>query len=187
VRYKRLKKSVSIVLLLALLFNIAGYNLLFLALKYQARTELIEHLDANTYTADRTIIIKIPLSIPYQTDWTAYERVDGDFEHQGEFYRLVKQKLHHDTLYVVCIKDHKQKQLTSAMGDFTKLVNDLPGTSTTLKLLGSFQKEYRFSSAIELFAHQSGWFRKINYPVATAFSPLYNEQELVAPPPESFS
>ncbi len=181
-----MKKLISIVLLLALLFNLAGYNLLFWALKYQAKQELIQHLDANSYSANRTITIKIPISIPYQTDWTAYERVDGDFEHHGEFYKLIKQKLASDTLYVVCIKDHKQKQLSSAMADFTKLVHDLPGTSNTLKLLGSFQKEYKFSTTVELFANASGWFRNRNYTDAV-FSLLHYNEEIVSPPPESYS
>ena len=36
-----------------------------------------------------------------------YERVNGEFEHNGEFFKLVKQKLENDTLNIVCIKDHR--------------------------------------------------------------------------------
>jgi hypothetical protein len=46
---------------------------------------------------DETILLKIPVAVPYQIDSEGYERVDGEFEHQGEFYRLVKQKYQNDT------------------------------------------------------------------------------------------
>lgn len=161
----------------------AGYNVLFWVLRYEAKQELIQHIDSNSYSADRTITIKIPITIPYQTDWKSYERVDGEFEHQGEFYKLMKQKLASDTLYIVCIKDHRQKQLTSAMTDFTKLVHDLPGTSNTLKLLGSFQKEYKFASVLELSHNTSGCIQSIEY-TSPIFALLHNETEIVSPPPE---
>ena len=109
---------------------------MFWALRYQADQELQKQLDANNYSDGESVVIKIPMTLPYQTTSAAFERINGEFEHQGEFYQLVKQKLENDTLHIVCIKDHRGKQIVTSMVDFTKQSHDLP-TSATLKVLGS--------------------------------------------------
>lgn len=80
-----------------------------------------------------------------------FERVNGKFEHQGEFYKLVKQKLHNDTLYVVCIKDFESKSLSKKMTDYIKMSNDLPDAKNkALNLLGKLLKEYAFETETKL-------------------------------------
>jgi len=73
------------------------------------------------------------------------------------------------------------------MTDFTKVVHDLPSTSGTLKLLGSFQKEYKFYTTIDLLADKSAWCRSTDY--ATYPSCILPEQEIkiYSPPPEFHS
>ncbi|MBL0742966.1 hypothetical protein [Chryseolinea lacunae] len=138
-----MKRFLSIVLLSVFLFNVIGYHPMFWALRYQARMEMAQRLDSETYTADETITIKVPLAVPYNTFNPDYERATGTFEHHGEFFTLVKQKLAMDTLYVVCIKDHKERQLHAAMTDFIKLSCDIPSASQkTLKLLSGLIKDY---------------------------------------------
>lgn len=178
-----MKRPISILLLAVFLFNIAGYHVLFMALRYQARQEIVHHLDDNIPSDDGTITLKIPMALPYQTDWASYERVDGNFEHRGEYYRLVKQRLQHDTLYVVCIKDLKEKQLVTAMTQFSQLVHDLPGNAATLKLIGSFQKEYHTDSPLAVVVDRQGWCLHHNYG-HTAFSLLRQESTIFSPPPD---
>ena len=115
---------------------------MFWVLRYQANRDLQQHLDAFDYPEDQAVTIKIPLTLPYQLNREGFERLAGEFEYHGEFYKLVKQKLENDTLSIVCIKDHKEKQLVSTMIDFVKLSSDLPATSNMMKLLGNFLKEY---------------------------------------------
>src|SRR4051812_47548891 len=109
---------------------------MFWALRYHANEELQKHLDTNDYAAGESVVIKIPMTLPYQATSAAFERVNGEFEHKGEFYQLVKQKLENDTLSIVCIKDYKEKQIVTTMTDFTKQSNDIP-TSAAVKVLGS--------------------------------------------------
>jgi hypothetical protein len=138
-----LKRSFSILLLLVFLFNVVGYYPVFWGLKYRARMEMNQRLDDENYNADETVTIKIPLTVPYNTFSPDYERMTGSFEHSGEFFKLIKQKLERDTLYIVCIKDHKEKQLHAALTDFIKLSTDLPTSSQqTLKLLSGLIKDY---------------------------------------------
>jgi hypothetical protein len=118
---------------------------------------MLRRLDAEIYTADETVTFRIPLTVPYYTDNKDYERVNGEFEHHGEFFKLVKQKLERDTLYIVCINDHKEKKIFNAMTDFVKLSNEMPASSKqTLKLLGTFNKDFFPASSLSPEA-PDGW------------------------------
>ena len=178
-----LKKLVSILLLSALLFNTGGYSIVFWALRYQANMELQKQLDANDYVDGESVVIKIPITLPYQTNGADFERVNGEFEHQGEFYKLVKQKLENDTLHIVCIKDHKEKQIVTTMVNFSKQSNDLP-TSAALKVLGGFLKEYKGINSLEIISND-GWSTPIPFgnPSFATISPIF---PVIAPPPKSF-
>ncbi len=170
-------------LLVLFLFNVGGYYAMFFGFRLQANQEFIEQLNEDTYSSDGSVIIKIHSPLPYQTDWKDYERVNGEFEYNGEFYKLVKQKLERDTLYVVCVKDPKQKQLVDAMADFTKLTNDLPSTSKTTKLLSSFSKEYKSVSTLQLIEHEQGWCTSTGF-FSPSFSLLQQETPVFSPPPQ---
>jgi hypothetical protein len=137
------KKAVSILLLLVFLFNVGGYYIVFWALRHQANVKLTARLDADLYSEDETIEIKIPMSLPYPLQEGEFKRTNGMFEHHGEIYKLVKHKLQNDTLIVVCIKDRAQKQLNRTMTDYVSLSNDLPGTAKkALNVLGKILKDY---------------------------------------------
>lgn len=138
-----MRKTLAITLLAVFLFQLVGYYFVYLGLTAQANKQLISRLDAHDYKADETITLKIPFTLPYWMDADQFERVDGDFEYQGQFYKLVKQKLSRDTLYVVCIKNQDKKQLSDALNDFIKLSHELPAKSKqALKLWGSIVKDY---------------------------------------------
>jgi len=181
---QRLKKLVSILLLSVFLFNLGGYYAMFWGLRYQANKELQQRLDEFDYTESQAVTIKIPLTLPYQLNREGFERLAGEFEYHGEFYKLVKQKLDNDTLSIVCIKDHKEKQLVSTMIDFAKLSNDLPATSTMLKLFGNFLKEYNSVYRSEISC-TDGWkadllFSDPSFTISSATIPV------LSPPPKSF-
>ena len=155
---------------------------MFWALRYQANVELQKQLDTNDYADGESVVIKIPMTLPYQTTSAAFERVNGEFEHQGEFYQLVKQKLENDTLHIVCIKDYRGKQIVTSMVDFTKQSNDMP-TSAALKVLGNFLKEYSGTNDLKMISY-AGWNITIpfNNPSFETISPIF---PVIAPPPKS--
>ncbi len=181
-----MKKPLSIVLSLVFLFNVIGYYAVYWGILYQARIEMTRHLDAGNYSENETVTLKIPLTVPYYADGKDYERVHGSFEHEGEFFKLVKQKFERDTLYVVCIRDNKEKRLFNAMIDFVKVSNDLPASSQqTLKLLGSFTRDYFTASHIRTLEHQ-GWSQTFTF-IARRFNLLVLDFPVFSPPPESVS
>jgi hypothetical protein len=136
----------SFILLIVFLFNVGGYYLAFLVLEYKTNQALSVRIDHDQYDESETITIKIPLSLPYPIQEHDYTRVDGDFEYQGEYFKLVKHKLEKDTLYVVCIKNHDQKQMQETITDYVKLSNDLPGNAKkALSFFSKLLKDFRDS------------------------------------------
>jgi hypothetical protein len=156
-----LKKLTTILLVALLILNVLGYYGVFVGLQYQNERKQIQRFDAEGYDESETFTIKVPISIPYATDQTDFERVDGEFEHQGQFYRMIKQKFSNDTLHIVCIKDQQETRITQALKDYVKSFTGKsdPGKANS-KLTVSFIKDYILSSYIT--GHSSnGWSIKI--------------------------
>ena len=168
---------------LIFLFNVGGYYFGYLVLRFRAQVELTKHLDKGDYSESQSITVKIPLSVPYYSDGKGYERVNGGFEHRGEFFKLVKQKLENDTLYVVCIRDVKEKSLFGIMTNFARLYNDLPLTQKTLKLMSSMMKEYMSVHPVTAQA-QSGWSPIVHF-TSLPFELLHTDSIVFSPPPDT--
>jgi len=114
-------------------------------------------LDADRYDESHTITIKVPISIPYVNDQTDFVRVDGKFEHQGEFYRTVKQKYANDTLTVVCIKDLVDKKINQALSSYVKTFTDnTTNQNQNSKITISFIKDY-LPQTFSLRSISCGW------------------------------
>lgn len=149
-----MKRVLSILLLSVFLFNVGGYYILFWGLKFQTDQQMISRLDANRYEVESSIELKIPVTLPYPPQSSDFQRIDGTFEHNGEFFRLVKQKLENDTLYVVCIRDHATRKLVSTMTDYIRLTHAAPTTTDTgqnaLNYLGKFIKDLYAQAIIAL-------------------------------------
>ena len=141
-----MRKLTAIAFLFIFLLNVVGcYGIFWIMFKH-ANIAMIQRLDANAYAEDETVLIKVPLGLPYATDDEDYKRIDGSFQYKGEFYKLVKQKMQQDTLFVVCIKDKQEKEIFDLMSDFVKVNHDASPTSKTMKLLTSFIKEFERTS-----------------------------------------
>jgi hypothetical protein len=118
-----------------------GYYGVFLGLQYKNDREMIQKFDAENYS-DAEITIKIPMNIPYVSDSKDFARVDGKFEHNGEFYRMVKQRLSQDTLFVVCVKDNENKRIDDAMTNFVKTFTDKPVDNNSSAKIITLAKDY---------------------------------------------
>lgn len=179
----RLKRIFSILLLTIFLFNVGGYYIVFWGLRQQANNELRARLDADLYSAEEIVELKLPLTLPYPIEQQEYERVNGKFEHQGVHYKLVKQKFQNDTLYVVCIKDQAEKQLVKTMNDYVKMTNDLPASSKkALHFLGKLLKDFEHINS-EKPVQQHGWSQEITFAI-TSPSTLTQPSRIPSPPPK---
>lgn len=118
------------------------------------------------YAGSDAITLKIPLALPYSFGQQNYERVDGKFNYEGEVYRLVKQKLYNDTLYIVCVKDKKGTVIKDAIEDLASTLTDKPiNSKSSSKTANIFLKDFETSIALEITS--------VRYPVNIAAQPCY--------------
>lgn len=176
-----MKKVVSISLMVLLLLNVMGYYGLFLGLRYKNTVRITHRIEAKDYSASETITIKIPLAIPYYGD-TEFERVDGEIEHQGQFYRLVKQKLEKDTLHIVCIRDAQAKNIHEALSDYVSTFADQSADRSSTRSIQSFIKDY-FSPGFSLDVLASGWSTVVRHP-DVASTAIETIRKSPSPPPK---
>ena len=137
-----MKKILAIMLFSVLLYQAGGFALQYLS-------------DGNTVAIDpeteETIVVKIPINLPYQTDWVSAEEVDGSVRQGDEFYEMKSRKVENDTLVTVMVKDRNARE---NFFDLAEQVNehltDEPGsTPAKTKLINTLVKEY--------CAQSSGW------------------------------
>lgn len=181
-----LKKLVAIVFLFVFLFNVGGYYIIYLGWHAKAEVEMAARIDDERYSEEETVTIAIPFNLPYQSEESTFKRVHGDFQHNGEFYKLVKQKIQNDTLFIVCIKDHEEKQASKFMADMVKTSSDAPASSSTMKLLNNLIKDYMKITTIFISSENLS----AGDPVFTSeqgFNTILKYYPVASPPPESFS
>jgi hypothetical protein len=178
-----LKKAGSIILLLVFLFNVGGYYFVFLGLLHTSDQALTHRLNEGLYSPEETIELKIPVSLPYPIQQEDFKRIDGTFEHEGVFYKMVKRKVENGTVYIVCIRDHQQKRIVKTIADYVKMTNELPSSSkNSTHFVGKFLKDYE--SGISTGIHrQAGWTLDIAG-TQQSFELLPAEIRISSPPPK---
>jgi hypothetical protein len=166
------------------LFNVGGYYVVFWTMQISGENQLSLKLDHDRYSDYQVFLFKLPLTLPYSINQEGYQRVEGSFEHAGQFYQLVKQKLENDTLFIVCIKDHEKKRVADAFSNYTKLSHDLPTSHEEggLNLLSKLSKEFENNILLEIVM-TDGWFLSRLYAERQP-NLLSNENNTPSPPPK---
>ena len=116
--------------MLVFLFNVIGYRVYFYFLEQAADTRIEAKLQALSEFDDQLITVKIPINLPYHTDWKDFERTEGEVTVRGRVLRYVKQKVSRDTLSLLCIDDNEKSALKKQSSDYFKKVNDLNAESS---------------------------------------------------------
>jgi len=144
--------------------NTLGFYGVFLGVQ-AVQTEITsKKIDEEVFSGSQTLTFRIPLKVPYHTDDSEYAQVDGQFENNGEVYRLVKQKLLRDTLYIVCLKDTDSKKINQELTDYVKTFSDSHDSSkhSNAKKVVAPISEYTLMS-IGLITQQNGWVKSIEF------------------------
>jgi hypothetical protein len=182
-----MKKLFSILLLAVFTFNLGGYYVVFKWLQITAHHDLIQKLETNQYDESETIELKLAITLPYANQLSSgFKRVDGRFEYKGNIYKLVKQKFEQDTLYIVCIKDQKEKQLINKFKEYAKNTHDTPSSSSkkdTGNTLKQINKDYYGDSGILLAdILATSFLNKFSY---YQFHQSSFEVDVPTPPPQA--
>ena len=180
-----MKRLTAIFFLLIFLFNTGGYYLAFWAIKQHAKENLLERLNASQYSKEESVVFTSPFSLPYPVSDGSYERVHGDFEYAGEYYKLVKQKLVNDTLFIVCVKDKETKHIEETLSDYARSANNLPiGAKQAFNFLSKLFKDFHSETKITIAPIDSVALNNI---VTTSSSPVAQpDHSIDTPPPEVF-
>jgi hypothetical protein len=119
------RKILAILLLGVHLFNLGGYRLVFSKLENKVGAQMVDRIDRSEYNDNDLIEVKVPVNLPYQTNWQDFERYDGEIQIAGVHYNYVKRKLQNDTLILMCIPNTDKMKLFNARETFFSLVNDM--------------------------------------------------------------
>lgn len=178
-----MKRGVASILLVIFVLNVFGYYGVFMGVRFQAAQKVRNGFDIDNYQRAAEVTIAVPLSVPYASSgMEEYQRVDGEFNYQGDVFRLVKQKLSKDTLYIVCIKDSQTNKIDKALEDYVKTFTDSPsGEKSQSKSAPAISKDY-FSSLIEIESTQSGWEHSIQWPSIHAGKIASYQEQSIQPP-----
>lgn len=177
-----MRKLISIVFLVLFLMNISGYYVVFLLMDYHFEQQAISRLDANDTSDLELFEFHLNISLPYTSNKDHYERVDGLVEKDGIFYRLVKQRYAHDTLFIVCVRDDAQQRLDKAFDDYVKaFASTAENKSSDTDLFKAFSKDYWFPVEDHVTSLEEVGFWKTSTDRQT-FSPIY--LTIPSPPPK---
>jgi len=180
--FETVKRTITLILLIVFLLNVVGYYGVFVGLRFSSEVAMRQQFDEQNYD-QQEVTIKVPITIPYATDSRDFERVDGEFEHEGQVYRLVKQKLQSDTLYIVCVKDQQTQTINQALADYVKSYTDKPvNAKQGTKTVTQFAKDF-ISCTTSLERVTVGW--NFSTTPVISLSDLYSfqfNQHIVQPP-----
>ncbi|WP_026899081.1 hypothetical protein [Daejeonella oryzae] len=143
-----MKKGVSILLLGFFLFNIIGYKLFFyyqIAVadsRMQSKIETMHETDRSLFT------IKIPIRLPYHTDWKDFESIEGEMTYKNTTYKYVKRKVLRDTLILLCVNHQEKSLIQKNSDDYFKKVNDL-NTDKSKQVLKQSKDDF-FEKSVKL-------------------------------------
>jgi len=170
-------------MLVLFLLNVLGYYGVFMGLQFVNEKEMKALFDDDNFLPEEEITIKVPITIPYASDSRGFTRVDGEFEHEGEVYRMVKQRYISDTLQIVCVKDNTSKEIRQALADYVKSYSDKPSSEkSSTKNIQNFIKDYISCSTV-LQSEECGWNKVLDYRTHTS---VYESLaiQLNSPPPK---
>lgn len=137
------------------MFNWFGYRLIADYFENRAAIQLEAELDTDHYNENDFITIKVPTNLPYYTNDSQFERVDGEMQVNGVSYKYVAKRIYNDSIELRCIPYHSKMHIMNARDEFFKLAYDLQHTQGSKKH-GSNSSTVKFISA-EYTDHRNDW------------------------------
>ena len=140
-----MKKLAAILLMGILLINWYGYRIVAEYFENRVADEMQAELDNDRYAEADLFTIKIPLSLPYTTNYQNYEKMEGNIQVNGISYQYVKRRVFNDTLELKCIPNTAKTTIRNARDEFSKLANDFVNLSASKKSSNSHTHNFKYS------------------------------------------
>ena len=174
-------QTLTSILLFLMLFQQAGYLVIFKARQYQIRKEIKHRIKAGV-PENELILLKIPQALEKSRN-PVFQRIHArEFRYDGKMYDIVRSQVNGDTTWYYCIADVQETRL---FANLEELVNQnmhqnpeqKQQNEKLLRLLGAF---YYNQSSSPYFVHFADEINAAGYRFSVktwAGSPLN-------PPPE---
>lgn len=127
-----------------------GYAVVYLLEeRYVPTAASPQYIEQSSFSRD--IVVKVPVSLPYQVSWNHPEPSEGKIEHNGEYYQIRTKQLVNDTMYVYCEFDQNARDRYMALVDHIQDEMATPQQKSPSKLLKNFMKEFMASHKKHIF------------------------------------
>lgn len=127
--------------------------MLLFVLLYQAGGFALSYLasDQDQFVAGETIVVEMPISLPYQTDWQAPQEVSGEIRQGDNFYQMKDQQVIDGKLVTTMVTDQSARdRFFDLAAQVNEHMSDQPEKAPAKsKLINTLVKEY--------CAHASAW------------------------------
>ena len=149
-----MRKALAFSSLFIIHLNIAGYYLVYEGLRWH-NTNLWSFDENAGYMPD--LIIKIPVNYHGSSESKNWEKAFGQFEYDGEVFRIVSKKLTPDAMFMACMKDAEGSRIKRQIEDLAESFTDKPFDSTqSAKTFSGFSKDY-LEHSISIRRSVEGW------------------------------
>ena len=173
-----MKKTVSILLLFCLLFNVVGYYIVFHIRRAEIKDEMKKTLRQNIHNQDQEIFC---FSL---NDKTAISKLewedDQEFRLDGKMYDVIEKKIENGKLIIRCISDEKETALVKKF----EQINNEKGANAKGKaalLIKLISNTYLVAFVFELPVENSALIQ-LPYFNSNIITPL--RSDVLTPPPQ---
>ena len=113
------QRVVSLLLVAVFMYGITFYPL-WMWYKLQREGFAVASYETDDMTAPDEMVVKVPMAMPYHTDWNAPRESSGLMEVNGEFYTITSKDYRQDTLYFYCFKNQNAREIFGALSGFVQ-------------------------------------------------------------------
>jgi hypothetical protein len=178
-----LNRLLSLLLLGLLLYNMVGYSVVYLLEETPVvASRHVDYLEKDAFSSD--IVIKVPLSVPYQVSWENAEPAEGKIRHEGEHYQMKSRQLINDTMYVHCEFDQNARDRYTSL--VSRIQDEIAGSNarkdSRSTILKNFLKEFLALAPKHIF-YVLEWVQEHQIPVSMDQQIIPNATPHVPSPP----
>lgn len=123
---------------------------MFLLMEQRAESRLSSFVEHGGIPRSDLVTFRIPLSLPYQANWSDYQRIDGEVSIGSHNYRYIKQRVKNDTLYLVCVNAKEKDHIAGNARAYTDKLNDLNTDSAKKQLHKQVKVDDFFTNTFHL-------------------------------------
>lgn len=169
-----IRRLLAFVTLIVFLLNVLGYYGILLGIKELSGGRMAKRLETEMYDLGGNLTIKVPLAIPFETTAEHFEGDGGQFEMDGQVFRVMKKRHYNDTLYIVCIKDDRTTRINSALEDHVQSYAGKDNGTDKQTPVPGLIKDF-ISGVISLASSGIGWEKDIQWTsLACSFLETYS-------------